>query len=67
MISDTSHLFRQLQLAFCLKKEEERRAREASGGVRPRGGGMEGREGGLAECEGCSRTVKGVEGGNRDG
>lgn len=49
MISDTSHLFRQLQLAFCLKKEEERRAREALGGVRPRGGdgGEGGRPGGV--------------------
>lgn len=30
-------------------------------------GEMEGRDGGLAECEGCSRTVKGAEGGKRDG
>lgn len=68
MISDTSHLFRQLQLAFCLKKEEKRRARERRGRRERRGeteGEIEGRWGGRvarqtrAECEGWRRTVEG--------
>ncbi len=69
-------MFRQLQLAFCLKKEEKRRAQERRGRRERRGeteGEIEGRWGGRvarqtrARCEGWLRTVKGEEGGNGDG
>ncbi len=64
MISDTSHLFRQLQLAFCLREEKERRAWEWRG-RRERRGETEGDtaergkggDGGLANKGGVSEMV----------
>lgn len=69
-------MFRQLQLAFCLEKEEKRRAWERRGRRERRGEteeGIEGRCGGRAcrqtkaGCDGWLRTVWGEEGGKGDG
>lgn len=56
MISDTSHLFRQLQLAFCLKQERWGR-REGRGETE---GEMQGREETNKDRRKRGRIVRGV-------